>query len=260
MVSLDWGEAVGVVLVATGFLALYNRAVADTFQLNELFVTGIGLLAVVLGVNYFNEGRNETRRSTPVEDVEPRFEVPVPGDETDETLSRVSGFSRSNIRNRREFHETLREVAVETLAARGDYGSDEAAVEAIRTGTWTDDETAAWFLGEDLSPPLSVRVRAWLGADGEFIFGAKRTIAALVSARDLELDETDDERGGDEAGDERDDETERDETSGRGPGAAVPGTAGGGTTDAGGASDGTGDRTATGSEASDRWRLTEGRE
>ncbi|MFB6193565.1 MAG: hypothetical protein ABEI75_00745, partial [Halobaculum sp.] len=140
-------EVLGVALVAVGFLALYVRWIADAFTLNGLFVSGVGLIAVVLGINYFRDGRRAERRSTPVEDVEPRYEVPTPGDRTDETLGAVGGLSPPSIRNRREFHGELRETAAETLAARGDYPSEAAADEALRTGTWTDDPVAAWFLG-----------------------------------------------------------------------------------------------------------------
>lgn len=182
-------ELLGILLVAVGFLAVFDRTVASVFTLNGLFVAGVGLLAVVLGLNYFNTGRAVSRRSTPIEDVEPRYEVPVPGDEADETLSVVTGFSPDSIRNRRDFHQELRAVAVETLSARGDYANESAVETALRTGTWTDDPVAGWFLGEQQSPPLTVRVRGLLGADTEFAFAAKRTIGALVEARDVALEE-----------------------------------------------------------------------
>lgn len=247
-------ELLGVTLVAAGFLAVFDRTVASVFTLNGLFVAGVGLLAVVLGLNYFNSGREAERRSTPIEDVEPRYEVPVPGDETDETLSVVTGFSPNSIRNRREFHKEIRSVAVETLSARGDYTDSAAVEDALRGGSWTDDPVAAWFLGETESPPLTVRLRGLLGADTEFAFAAKRTIAALVDARGLDLDD-----GAETSGDDPDGEstgsTDEDAEPGRVAGTATGRVADTGQTTATGPAART--ATPTGDEQRETWRVLE---
>lgn len=279
-------EVIGVALVGTGFLVLIDRSVASLFQLNGLFVAGVGLLAVVLGLNYFKQGREASRRSTPVADVEPRYEVPVPGDETDETLTAASGFSPTSANTRREFHDELRSVAVETLTARGDYPNEAAVETALRDGTWTDDDVAGWFLGDAGSPPLSVRMRGLLGADTEFSFAAKRTITALVEVSGVGLGEAADEQANpddtsraDDAG-SADDEADAATNGSRPDASASDGGLGGGRPSGGfsngrdgavsdSASDAGGDRTddapeqvsgpvagATGSDARDVWRTT----
>lgn len=255
-------EVVAVALVLFGFAALYVRWIADAFTLNGLFVSALGVVAFLLGINYFRDGTRTTRRETPVEDVEPRYEVPVPGDETDERLSTAAGLSRTSVRNRRELAQQLRETAAETLAARGDYASEEAADEALRTGTWTDDAAAAWFLAEDGDPPLAARLRGLVGADGQFGYGARRSIDALVAARGLPVQADEDDAADSSAASSATDGSDTGSGSdapderGRGPGDAVPGTG----TSGGGTGVETESDGATGSAASERWRLTEGRE
>ncbi|MFB6193425.1 MAG: hypothetical protein ABEI75_00035, partial [Halobaculum sp.] len=170
---------------------------------------------------------------------------------------------------------------------------------ALRTGTWTDDPVAAWFLGEELAPPLAARVRGWIGSQGQFGYGARRTIAALVEARGLSLPDEEDEDADSEtdtsAGSASGDRPSgaalgggRGALDGTGEGSsdAVPGKSDGPSgplssgsdvptggdvptgrdapSDGDGSTVGTGaeasDRDATGAAASDRWRLTEGRE
>jgi hypothetical protein len=189
-------ELLGVALVGFGFVVVFQRGLAGLFDLSFVFVTGIGVIALVVGLNYANEGRQTNRRITTVDDVEPRFEVPTPGDDTDELLSTANGLSRASIKQRRELHQRIVDVTHETLAARGDYPGEEATETAIRTGSWTDDAVAAWFVGEDQKPPLSVRLRGMLGSDTEFAFAAGRTIDALAAVRGLDpVPDADDEAG-----------------------------------------------------------------
>jgi hypothetical protein len=233
-------EIGGLTLVGLGFFVLYTRGLVGLLNLSYVFVTGIGLLAALLGLNYFNVGRQTRRRATVVDDVEPRYEVPVPGDDTDELLADSRGLSRASIKRRREFHERLERVAHETLAARGDYPSEAAARRAVETGAWTDDPVAAWFLGDTPEPPLSVRLRGVLGSDTEFGFAARRTIAALGAVRE-----------GRSALDDRDPPADGADLLGR-VRRRLP------VSRAVGLFDGRGDDgDATGSEREDTWKLTE---
>jgi hypothetical protein len=273
---------VGLTLVGLGFFVLFTRGLGGLLNLTYIFVSGIGILAAVLGLNYFNVGRQTERRSAIVDDVEPRYEVPVPGDETDKLLAGAQGLSRASIKRRREFHQRVIDVTHETLAARGDYPSDEAVETAVEDGTWTDDPVAAWFVGETAKPPLSVRWRGMLGSDTEFVFASRRTIAALAEVRGVapepeadDGDDTDDEAGGDGATAESSDEAGgTDTTSGTGDAGGDSGGALGGAGDTGGAGGAVGSGTAggngrvsdvttedaTGSENESAWKLTEAKE
>jgi hypothetical protein len=247
-------EIVGLSLVGLGFFVLFTRGVSGLLDLSYIFVSGVGVLAAILGLNYFNVGRQTERRSAIVDDVEPRYEVPVPGDETDELLGDAGGLNRASIKRRREFHQRLITEARETLAARGDYPSEAAVDSAVETGSWTDDPVAAWFVGDTAKPPLSVRLRGMLGSDTEFVFAAKRTIEALADVRGVavESDAGAVDSEADDGAETADGDT--DSTLDSPAGETGSGTAGGSRL-----SDVT-DGEATGSENESAWRLTEVRE
>ncbi|MFC6795539.1 hypothetical protein ACFQFH_15905 [Halobaculum halobium] len=150
------------------------------FDLTYVFVTGAGVLALVQGLRYANDARTAEHRAVETGDPEDRYEVPAPGDDDDELITR-RGYSRASIKRRREFHRHLRQVAEETLRARGDFADSEVAT-AIDDGGWTDDPVAAWFLGADVPQPPGARLRRLLGTDAEFRYGVVHTVDALVAA------------------------------------------------------------------------------
>lgn len=182
---------VGAVAVVFGFVVVIQRGIAGLFDLTYVFVTGAGILALVQGIRYANDARSVGARASETGDPEDRYEVPVPGDDDDELVS-SSGFSRSSIKRRREFHRHLHRVAAETLRSRGDYTADEVEA-AVDGGTWTDDPVAAWFLGTDVPPPPAARVRSLIGSDVEFRFGVRRSVDALAAARDRDCPGRDDD-------------------------------------------------------------------
>lgn len=174
---------IGLVAVLFGFVVVSQRGLAGFFgSMSYVFVTLVGVLALVQGLRFANGARHEDARATETADVEDRYEVPAPGEDVDELLAGGDALSVVSVKRRRELHARLRRVARETLRARGDY--DETGVsEALRDGTWTGDPVAAWFLGEELPPPPAVRLRGLFGSDVEFRFAAGRTVDALVAAR-----------------------------------------------------------------------------
>lgn len=248
-------EIIGASFVGLGLFVLFTRGVAGLLDLSYIFVSGVGVLAAILGLNYFNVGRQTERRSAIVDDVEPRFEVPVPGDETDELLDNAGGLNRASIKRRREFHQRLIAEARETLAARGDYPSEAAVDSAIETGSWTDDPVAGWFVGDTAKPPLSVRLRGMFGSDTEFVFAAKRTIDALADVRGVAV-ESDTKKEGEVDKESADGSADTDtEPALDSPaGETSAGTAGGNRLS------NVTDGEATGSENESAWRLTEVRE
>lgn len=170
---------VGVVSVAVGFTVLFSRGLAGLFDFSYLFVTGVGVIAIVLGLNAITEAREGSREATDVPDVEVRYELPTPGEDVDGLLAEAEGFSRASVTRRRNFHERLRAATLETLVARGAYPTTAAAERAVDAGTWTDDPVAAWFVGETPEPPWAVRARGVLGSNSKFSFATRRTVAAL---------------------------------------------------------------------------------
>ena len=75
----------------------------------------------------------------------------------------------------------LRRAAV-AAASRGGR-EPEAAEAAVDAGTWTDDPTAAAFLGEPGYPPAA-RARAWLDPPGERERRVRETVRAIRRARE----------------------------------------------------------------------------
>ncbi|ESP88136.1 DUF7269 family protein [Candidatus Halobonum tyrrellensis] len=175
---------VGVVAVLFGFVVLVQRGLAGLLQLNYVFVTLVGVLALVQGLRFANESRMADRRATETADVEDRYRVPTPGDDVDALVSDAGGAARTSIKRRREFRRRLADAARETLRARGDYGTADVG-EALEEGTWTADPVAAWFLADDGAVPLpaSVRIRRVFGSGTEFRFAATRTIAAISAVQ-----------------------------------------------------------------------------
>ena len=281
-------EIGGLAFVLAGFVVLFQRGLAGLFDVSYLFVTGVGILAVLLGLNYFNVGRQTRRRETVVENVEHRYEATVPGTETDEMIADATDLSRGSVAYRRELRDRMREVAAETLRRNGGVG-EAAAETAVSEGDWTPDPVAAWFLADgDDDAPFSVRVRGVVGGESGFAFAARRTAAAIAAAARGERPSaapspdapTDGlarvrhrlrERlwfGGRSSADETGDGEEPDDGPAPGDGAGLPGRPGadlGSPTgpDATAAADGnTTDRTRTptGAEHGDAWRLLEGDE
>lgn len=175
---------VGLIGVLFGLAVIVQRGIAGLLDLDYVIVTLIGVLAIVQGIKYANEARKATFRYRETPDVESRESMPAPGDDIDDLIGDLRGLSRIRIERRREFHTRLIRVAKTTLLARGDYGSEGEAETAIADGTWTDDPVAAWFLGEQTSPPPIVRLRGLLGRDAEFQYASHRTIDAIAAAQD----------------------------------------------------------------------------
>ena len=182
------GVAVGLVAVVFGFTVVLQRGLAAPFgSMTYTFVMLVGALALVQGLRYASEARTVEARATATPDVEDRYEVPVPGSDVDQLLASAGGLSTGSVGRRRELHERLRAVTRETLLSRGDY-AEAGAADALADGTWTGDPVAAWFVGTDVPPPPSVRIRGLLGSDVEFTFAARRTVSALAAVRAGEED------------------------------------------------------------------------
>ncbi|QLG63867.1 DUF7269 family protein [Halorarum salinum] len=181
--------SVGLAAVLFGFVVVFERGLAGLFgSMSYVFVTLVGVLALVQGLRILNDARRVEARAAETADVEDRYEVPFPGEDIDVLLASGGGLSTVSVKRRRELHARLDRAARETLRARGDY--DEAELPAaLREGTWTDDPVAAWFLGDDRPAPAAVRLRGLLGSDVEFRFAAARTVEALAAARSGEVPE-----------------------------------------------------------------------
>jgi hypothetical protein len=117
------------------------------FDLDYLFVTLVGLLALVQGLRYAGERRGAEFAFTETAEPELRYEVPAPGSEFDEQVAAAEGWSFRSMRNRDEVRDRLRAATVEALVTH--YNLAPAAAEAqVESGEWTDDPDAAGLLAE----------------------------------------------------------------------------------------------------------------
>jgi hypothetical protein len=141
--------AVGAVAVLVGLFVSFQQEFAGSIPVSWVFVL---LVAVAAGVQSVSTALS--RRRTPLEqaetdDPERRYEAPTPGEDLEELLRFASRRSRRGNRPREQLRERIADVAVDAVVAAEDC-SESTARERVRTGEWTDDPVAAWFLGEDV--------------------------------------------------------------------------------------------------------------
>ena len=162
IIVVGTGLALVMVLFA-GFFPASETLVSLLYPLAILFpLFGVGLVVVAL---WWTRRAAGARGSSLLEGERPesgsiQTERPV-GRETGWLLDKAAnewyrcreGESSEKVRNR------LVEGAVRTLKSR--LGLDHgAAVDAVRSGTWTDDPVAAAFLADDLGQPFTEWLRA----------------------------------------------------------------------------------------------------
>lgn len=84
-----------------------------------------------------------------------------------------------------EVRETLRDVAVETIAA-AEKRPASAVREDVLAGEWVDDPVVAAFLGDASAadPPLKWRLYAWLHDDRAFEKSVERSLEAIETYGD----------------------------------------------------------------------------
>jgi hypothetical protein len=177
---------VGVVATLFGIAVVVRRGLAASLSLDYLFVTLVGLLAVVQGVRLANARRGTDRYAADTGDPERRFSVPVPGDELADDLRGLGPLSPHGVEHRKRAREMLHDAAIETLVTQTDRSS-EAAEAAVADGSWTDDPVAARFLSRDAPQvPLSTRFRGMASRESGFARGARRTVDALVAVQEVD--------------------------------------------------------------------------
>lgn len=179
--------SLGLALAGLGLLFVFAPSAVRVLSLPRLGVLVLGAFAIVQAIRSLRTRRRSGIDGAEPPDREQRQVTDWPGDEFDRRVSVLSGkrgwgwAGGEHERLRRR----LRNAAVEAAAHRWRLPTD-AARGRIEDGEWTDDQAAAWFLGGPgvARPPLSVRVRAYLGSRTAFEFYANRTADAVVGIRE----------------------------------------------------------------------------
>lgn len=120
------------------------------------------------------------------------------GNDFDAAVERATAGDR---RAMDRIRDRLRRLAVVHLHRDGWDG--DSATEAVASGEWTADRTAAALLSEDEEPvaPLRSRIRLWLDPAAERERRIRRTVAAVEALPDSGSHDSDSERDGTDSGD-----------------------------------------------------------
>jgi len=176
---LRLSAAVGAVAVLVGLLVSFQQELAALLPGSWAFVLLVALIAGVQAVSAAFSRRNTPLREEETGDPERRYEAPTPGDELHETLRFARNRSRAGDRPRDRLRERVADVAVAAIADAEGCSTAEAR-ERIRTGDWTDDPIAAWFLSEEVGLAPSVRARLLAAAPfSQFDAAFDRTVQVV---------------------------------------------------------------------------------
>lgn len=182
---LRLSAAIGAVAVLVGLFVSFQQEFASLLPGSWAIVL---VVAVVAGIQTISTALS--RRRTPIReeetgDPERRYEAPVPGDDLAETLRFARQYSRAGDRPRDRIRERIADAAVAAVVETEGCSADEAR-ERVRSGEWTDDPVAAWFLGEEVGLPPAVRARLFAAAPfSQFEAAFDRTVRAVETTTDL---------------------------------------------------------------------------
>lgn len=165
--------AVGVLAVVFGLAGVVSGATGP-FSLTEVFVTVVGLLALIQGARYALERRAVDPNWTDLGEPERRYRAPTPGDDFDRHVN-VSHLPVASLRRTRN---RIRDAAVASLVANGVPA--ETAEERVESGEWTDDPVAAAFLHPGPTQvPIRDRIRALIEGRTVVQVRTSRAVAAV---------------------------------------------------------------------------------
>lgn len=158
-------------------------------------VGGLALLAGFLGtVQWLLSSNTPTTPPMPVDDATdgPDDGAAVAGEEFDRRLAAAGRVGERTAEAEALVREDLRRLAVDVYqrAHRCDW---ETAARAVEDGSWTDDPTAAAFVGGADAPDIPLRVwfRDVLSEEGAFHNQTTRTVRAIYALGDDLPDDAD---------------------------------------------------------------------
>lgn len=182
--------ALGLVALVVGIVALVAPGVLP-FDANRAFVVLVGLLAALLAARAIQARRHADLDWAATPDVELTTPTPRPGHDVGAILD---GFARRQPPSARPYsvREGLGAVAVAVLTRFGSYTEAEAQ-EAVATGTWTEEDHAAAFLGSARSLDDSLRpvLRNAIRKESAFQRGRRLAIDEIARRAGLSLSTAD---------------------------------------------------------------------
>jgi hypothetical protein len=181
--TLAGGVLVAAALLVTGVFSVEPRLL-EPLQWSEddvLLVAGFFTLTFTAGTLLLAlDGLVEADGPT-LPEPEPETTPPIPraGAEFDRLVDGGVLSRRLTADERRQVRSRLRHAAVETVRRRAEISRERAEV-LVERGEWTDDATAAAFLGQP-ARPRAVRLCDRVASGVAFRHGARRTAREIVT-------------------------------------------------------------------------------
>ncbi len=178
----------GVLALAGGLAAAVHPPLAATLGADDTLLSMLGVLALLLAARVVQQRRAAELAAAEPPTPEIGLRPPVPGDDVDDDVGRLSrGARRRTVGGRQVLRERIGEAAIGVVTRR-EQCSREEAIQRIVEGRWTDDPVAASFLGR-VRPSYRLRIRAAFSSEPRFTRRTRRTIDAIY--RFVETDGSD---------------------------------------------------------------------
>lgn len=171
----------GIAAVNPSLLDILHHPQEDTFLIMGYLMVALLGGSLLLPLYLDPEDGNANPENAIMDAYEPEVtpEIPHAGAEIEPLTknpflgSRVTDDEQEAIRTR------LRDAAVNMIHCHTGIETDDASAR-VQRGDWTENATAAWFLGET-PPPRSVRFYARVSDTHAFRHGARQTIHEIVA-------------------------------------------------------------------------------
>lgn len=177
--KLRLSAAIGTLAVLAGLAVLVWQDLAAALSLEWALVLLVAIVAGLQSLRFVQRRRTTPLQATETSDPEQRYTAPTPGDDADESLSSASSWSVQGRRARSSLRDRVGTAAVAALVDATGCREEEAA-RRIKTGEWTDDPVAAWFLSESVTLSPRQRLQLMITSPGSrFATGFDRAVRAV---------------------------------------------------------------------------------
>lgn len=181
-----WGILTALLLIILAVLitgvAATNPTLLSTLQHPQddiYLLTGFLIVAVFAGSLLFPLFLEPEDDSTDIYEPEMTPEIPYAGTDVEPLTKPLLFGQHTTEREQDTIRERLRDTTVAMIHRHIGVSTEEASAR-VRRGDWTENATAAWFLGET-PPPRSVRFYARISDSLAFRHGARQTIHEIVA-------------------------------------------------------------------------------
>lgn len=172
----------GIATVNPSLLGILRHPQEDVFLITGYLLvafSGGSLLLIPLYLDPKDVNTNSEDADT--DDYEPEItpEIPHAGADLEPLMKNPFLGRRFTDDEQEALRMQLRDAAVNTVHCHTGIETGDASIR-VQCGDWTENATAAWFLGET-PPPRSVRLYARISDEYAFRHGARQTVHEIVA-------------------------------------------------------------------------------